>query len=249
MKRILTVIAVASFVTCGTASAADLPVRAAPVPPSTGCCDWTGVYVGLHTGGGRGDTSITLDNGNATFPGQVDKNGWLVGVQLGANYQLPGTFVVFGTEFSLSKTWIDGSKSEPCFAGASLEKLSCFAEDQWLLLAMARLGIAPTSQFLAYIQVGVGVAGITTNLQPIGVGGLTPNFQRSSVVHDGLAFGAGVDYQWQTGSLGCCRYWVLGADWVRVNLKEKTHENVNTRHVSQDLDIFRIRVGYRFGQT
>ena len=67
----------------------------------------------------------------------------------------------------------------------------------------------------------MGVAGITTNLQPIGVGGLTPNFQRSSVVHDGLAFGAGVDYQWQTGSLGCCRYWVLGADWVRVNLKEK----------------------------
>jgi opacity protein-like surface antigen len=249
MTRLLTSIAVAFFVMCGVAglaSAAGLPVKAPPVPPpppAVGCCDWTGVYIGAHYGYGWGETDITLDQETTLFPDKVDKEGWLLGVHLGANVQVFGN-LVFGAEFSLSKTDIDGSKV-PCFA-PELE-IKCFAEDQWLLLGMLRAGLALGPSFLGYITGGVAVAGITTNLQ---LDGINPNFERTSVVHDGWAAGFGFEYQlpiW--GDIICCRHFVLGAEYVHVNLVEKTHENVQTRHVSQDLNILRLRVSYKFGQT
>jgi opacity protein-like surface antigen len=80
------------------------------------------------------------------------------------------------------------------------KKSQCFAEDQWLLLAMARAGFTPVPSFLVYAMAGVAVAGITTNLEPAGV---TSTFRRSSVVHDGWALGFGFEYQWQLGI--CCR--------------------------------------------
>jgi opacity protein-like surface antigen len=244
MTRILTSIAVAFFVMCGVATAADIPVKAPvpPPPPAVGCCDWTGVYIGVHSGGGWGKTDITLDTGKTLFADSVDKRGWLAGVQLGANVQLMNYWVL-GAEFSLSKTGIDGSNGA-CFPAAALANpTTCFAEDQWLLLGMGRLGFAFTPSILGYITGGVAVAGITTNLQQAG---FTPNFARSSVVHDGWAYGIGWEYQWQWSV--CCRHFVVGAELLRVNLDEKTHENVVTRQVSQDFYIARARLSLKFGQ-
>jgi outer membrane immunogenic protein len=243
MTRIFRAIAVAFFVMCGAASmasAADVPVKAVPVPPPpVGCCDWTGVYIGAHGGYGWGKTDITLDQGTALFPDNVHKRGWLAGVQLGANVQFNN--LVLGAEFSLSKAGIRGSE------GACFEPqlgIACFAEDQWLLLGLGRAGLAFGPTIVGYVTGGVAVAGITTNLQ---LAGVNPDFQRSSVVHDGWAVGVGAEYQWLVSA--CCRHIVLGIEYLRVSLDEKTHENVLTRHVSQDLNIARLRLSYKFGQT
>jgi opacity protein-like surface antigen len=150
-----------------------------------------------------------------------------------------GSFIV-GGEFSLSKTRIDGSKGA-CFAPALA--ITCAAEDDWLLLAMGRVGFAFSPAILVYGTAGVAVAGITTNLQ---LAGVNPNFHRSSAVHDGWAAGVGAEYQWQLGV--CCRHLVFGVEYLRVGLDEKTYENVFTRHVSQDLNIARARLSYKFGQ-
>jgi len=246
MTRILTSIAVVFFVmwgVAGLASAADIPVKAVPVPPPppVGCCDWTGVYVGVHAGYGWGKTDITLDQGKDVFPDSVVKRGWLAGVQLGANVQLMNYWVL-GVDFSLAKTGIDGSRGA-CFVADLANPVTCVAEDDWLLLGLARLGFAFSPSIHGYITGGVAVAGVTTNLQQAGI---NANFQRSSVVHDGWAYGFGLEYQWQISI--CCRHFVLGAEVLRVNLDEKTHETNLTRQVSQDLWIARLRYSLKFGQ-
>jgi hypothetical protein len=56
------------------------------------------------------------------------------------------------------------------------------------------------------------------------------------------------EYQFQWADF-CCRRWVLGVEYLRVKLDEKTHETVSTRHVSQEFDLLRARFSYKFGQT
>ena len=57
MKKLL--LAMASLVALGVAapaSAADMPVKAAPPPPVAPIYNWTGFYIGAHVGGARGPT-------------------------------------------------------------------------------------------------------------------------------------------------------------------------------------------------
>ena len=124
--------------------------------------------------------------------------GGLAGAHLGLNVQL-GQFLVLGGEFSLSGTGIDGSKQD-CFAAAS--GIGCSKEDDWLLLAMGRLGYAP-GNWMVYGTAGWAVAGVTSNLL---IAGLNPNFLEASEVHDGFAYGVGIEYR----SAGPCSGYGVG---------------------------------------
>ena len=55
MKRLILTIASASLLSCGLANAADLPVKARPLPPPP-VFSWTGFYIGAHVGGAWGTT-------------------------------------------------------------------------------------------------------------------------------------------------------------------------------------------------
>src|SRR4029079_2517344 len=83
---------------CGSATAADLPLKAKPIVAAT--FDWSGVYIGAHAGYGGGMKDFE--------PGglaQADfiARGALAGGQIGINKQL-GSFV-FGME--LAGSWAD----------------------------------------------------------------------------------------------------------------------------------------------
>ena len=182
---------------------------------------WTGPYIGLHAGYGWADTNIVNDTGTKLFPGSLDAKGWLAGAHLGLNVQL-GSIVV-GGEFSLSSTGIDGSKAN-CFP-TSGDVIGCTKEDDWLLLAMGRLGFAFSGNVMAYGTAGWAVAGVTTNTP---IAGLTPNVFRASAVHDGFAYGAGIEYRiplvpCSGYGVGCGSSWTLGLEYLHVNLDEQTH--------------------------
>ena len=99
-----------------SAIAADLPRKAPAVPPmqAVQAVDWTGFYIGVHSGysWGRWDGDLTFDPGTGPVQvfdpssRQIDANGWLAGGQIGFNYQL-GSFV-FGSEADISWTNLKG---------------------------------------------------------------------------------------------------------------------------------------------
>lgn len=85
------------------ANAADLAVKAPPVPVFS----WTGCYVGAHAGWGWGNKEF---NGSTSFYySKFSTDGALAGGQLGCNYQIPASNWVIGIEGSGSGADINGS--------------------------------------------------------------------------------------------------------------------------------------------
>ena len=94
-NRILGLLAATALATAGVsaASAADLPMRAAPpAAPFIAAAPvftWTGFYVGVNAGYGWSDD----DNDAVALADEDDDGGFLGGAQVGYNYQI-GSFVV-----------------------------------------------------------------------------------------------------------------------------------------------------------
>jgi opacity protein-like surface antigen len=206
---------------------------------------WTGPYFGLHAGWGSADSTMVVDGGFAPFIASesIEAKGGLAGAHLGLNVQLGS--IVLGGELSLSAASIDGSKGNcaPVVIGPGV---TCTKEDDWLLLAMGRLGFAPSPHWMVYGTAGWAVAGVISNtIAP----GLSADFFKASAVHDGLAFGVGAEYRFPiVQSAGCCgASAVLGIEYLRVDLDTQTHTPSLTvpRHVSQDIDIIRARLSIK----
>ncbi len=99
MKKLLTS---ASILILGSvaASAADLPMKAAPMVAPVPVFSWTGCYIGGHVGGGTLHDSFTQDNISSGFGSNSNNNGTgtgaVAGGQIGCNYQDGNA--VFGLE-------------------------------------------------------------------------------------------------------------------------------------------------------
>jgi outer membrane immunogenic protein len=133
------------------ASAADLPYKAprvAPVPyvvPFT----WTGFYIGAHVGGAWGTKEWTNTLAGARFVDdwQHNINGYLGGLQVGANYQFDRW--VIGAEAQFSWANLDG-KNHCSITGRDL---NCSTQSDWLSTAALRFGFTK-GDWLAYIKGG-----------------------------------------------------------------------------------------------
>src|SRR5262249_6794815 len=88
--------------------------RSVPIialPPAT--ANWTGVYVGAHAGCGWGQAKrksaegALAANSSSTFAGSGTANGFAIGGQFGANYQI-GPWVT-GVEADASWSDLDGN--------------------------------------------------------------------------------------------------------------------------------------------
>src|SRR6266851_349924 len=85
------------FVVDGSATAADMPVKA---PYIRSVFDWTGLYIGAHAGFGRGSSTAALAD-PATSTTSNSFSGMIGGVQAGYNYQLPSGMLL-GVEADIS---------------------------------------------------------------------------------------------------------------------------------------------------
>jgi outer membrane immunogenic protein len=106
MSRIASIVTGAfAFILAGSANAADLPFKAAPPPPPI--WSWTGLYAGLNVGGGIGVNSNTQSatfsstalgaNGLLTSANNLALPGWILGGQVGFNWQVSRS-IVLGAE-------------------------------------------------------------------------------------------------------------------------------------------------------
>src|SRR5215831_5197782 len=98
MKRVVLAVATALTLAAAGAQAADLPVKAPPLPPPP-VFSWTGLYVGIEGGGGWGSVSYVDNSGIGIPPGHAisqSPSGGIFGGVLGLRYQT-GQFV-FGLE-------------------------------------------------------------------------------------------------------------------------------------------------------
>ena len=138
MKKIL-LASVALFGFAGAASAADLPVRAAPPAPIIAAVPiftWTGFYVGVNAGyGWNANDSITV--GGVRFD-LDDEGGFVGGAQAGYNYQI-GSFVV-GLEGDIQYADFGGDDRFDFDGDGILD--DDFNRSDWFGTVRARAGVA-----------------------------------------------------------------------------------------------------------
>jgi outer membrane immunogenic protein len=206
------------------ASAADLPMKAAPyVAP---VWSWTGFYIGANVGAGWGTTEQTVTGAsiinreqlvtssdalsnfigsNSTISGlsiplsQNSRSGFLGGGQVGWNYQ--SGWVVFGIQGDI--VGMDVKGKDPCVL-----LFSCNAKSDWLATVSGRIGGVVADRTLLYVKGGgawmdtkysIGLPSFGGSGLPIGIGS-------PSSTSTGWLLGMGVEYMFAQNWTGFIEY-------------------------------------------
>ena len=206
-KLLLASSAMAALMIAAPAGAADMPVKARPLPPPAPVFSWTGFYFGAHVGGAWGTTESTLKSISATecidgacFPlgnpitgisipiSQTQTNGFLGGVQGGYNWQI-APWAVIGVEAQFS--WTDLKGTSPCVV-----VLACSTEHDWITTLAGRFGVT-YDRLLLYVKGGVAWSKVNYSAS-LTLGpefGQFGNFSTSvSDTRVGAMFGTGIEY-------------------------------------------------------
>lgn len=190
------------------AAAADLPVKARPMPVAV-AYNWTGCYIGGNIGGKWVRTSGSVDVAGTAAPGALGAPGSVLlgdantstligGGQVGCNYQAPGTNWVFGVEgdfdwqrWSRGNTLV-GAQPFPFIAGDSFDMRS-----DWQASIRGRIGYA-WDRWMLYVTGGAAFTNVQvgTNFIATAAGGFAfpADVASDSKTVWGPTIGAGVEY-------------------------------------------------------
>ncbi|MBN8944294.1 MAG: porin family protein [Rhizobiales bacterium] len=163
-------------------------IRSASV--AEGGFDWTGFYLGVHAGYGRGST--TFDPALALLGGgpspDHNESGVLLGGQFGWNYQI--NRFVLGLEATASWAGLSGSATVPGAPGGPLGG-SVRSQVNWLATMGPRVGFT-FDRALIYGKGGIAFAGLNTSADVLAGG---PGFSTSArSARVGWSLGAGAEY-------------------------------------------------------
>jgi outer membrane immunogenic protein len=207
----------------GSAMAADLPVRKGAPAPAPLAMSWTGAYVGLAAGYSFLSEKTATDlNGRNPAP-YDDVNGFLVGGQIGFDYQINS--LVVGLSADLAKSF--ASKNFPQGPGANLK-----IEDDYVGTARARVGVLLSPKFLAYATAGFAFTKMTATYSDVGTRVSEGQTSNGYV----LGFGAEYRYTRNVSSFVEYRYY---------NYSKATFTRLNGIVDSSNSEI-RVGVLYRF---
>ena len=212
------------------ALAADMAMKAAPVPYVAPMYNWSGFYIGIN--GGWGQSSTRYDWANFLVRSD-NASGGTVGGQIGYNWQA-GSWV-FGLE--AQGNWADFSRSyvdpfNPAWSvGTKVDGLGLFT---------GRVGYA-ANNVLLYVKGGAAVA---NNSYWAALNNV--NFINVSNTRWGASVGAG--FEW-----GFTPNWSFGVEYNHLFLGDTNYNwtNANWRYtnvgIRQDIDLVTARINYRFG--
>jgi outer membrane immunogenic protein len=216
--------------------AADLPIKAAVMPPATAVSSWTGFYLGIAGGGGWADSRHT-NAINGIHSGTVGIRGGLLGGTYGYNLQLGSWLLGFEGDFSWSGIkgdFLESSGSD--FCSAALE-LHCSTNLRWLGTDRVRFGFA-WDRLLFYGTAGVAYGEVEATL--LGAPFLVT---AGANTRAGFIFGGGVEWAFAPA-------WSVKAEYLRTDLGEKITYNVITIFPQQvlltNIDVVRIGLNYHF---
>lgn len=247
MRRVSSLaVAIAALVSSLPAQASDMTAQ----PKST----WSGPYIGLHAGYGRGDNqwSDFIDPVNPTnvVPGNdagYDLGGALAGAQIGYNWQVGR--VVLGVEADANWSGIDGKGGWPEIPIGCLQEYFCETDVKAFGTIVGRLGVALDDSHLLYAKGGIAWASVQQatgyNIDP------DPSlywWDEPTETRWGWTIGGGMEY-------AIDRNWSLRAEYNYIDLGNDSTEFVfsptQTFGVRADADIelhtFNVGINYRFG--
>ncbi len=186
--------------------AAGMPVKAPPLspPPVT---SWTGVYLGINGGGGRGTTDHTDEFGITTS--NFRQSGGLVGVTYGGNWQT-GPFVL-GFEGDFDFAHINGTFSNAVLCSVNGGS-TCFTNLETFATDRVRAGI-DVNGWLLFGTAGIGYGQVNAGQNPCGLtifGGNSCN----EVWRNGSVAGGGVEKMF-------ARHWSAKVEYLHFNFGNK----------------------------
>jgi high affinity Mn2+ porin len=206
------------------AMAADMPLKAPHLPPAF---DWSGFYIGGHTGYGRGSSTAVLFDPLAVSTNSVF-SGVIGGVQGGYNVQMPSGLVL-GVEADLTfPNYIISNKIVSTLTGAHSEVVEAL---DYAGTLRGRIGYA-SGHWLVYATGGFAFAGERFVNTP-DVGGTD---QKHINVRPGWAAGAGVEYAFAPHWSVKLEY--LYSQFDRANIRFPSGAEHNS-----SLDFQQIRIG------
>ena len=249
------------------AAAADLPSRMAPpvyAPAPLPTFTWTGGYFGLNVGyafdhAGSFRTSPAVA-GFATRTANVSSDGFTGGGQIGYNYQFgAGNGVVVGLEADAAYTDLDRTRAVAygLGGGALAGTVTTYRSGlDYLGTVRGRVGYA-FNQFLIYGTGGFAYGGVDNRVAvQFAPGGLVVAGGRRNGMETGFAYGGGVEYALPTGSF--LNFFkssavTMKAEYLHYDLGHSNialnsfGANAGSTRVSNDGDLVRVGLNYKFG--
>ncbi|MFD0985532.1 outer membrane beta-barrel protein [Methyloligella solikamskensis] len=224
------------------------PVAAEPAVPF----DWTGFYLGYHTGGALDLADVSDPFGAPIFGDEVRSPGPIHGGQIGYSWQ-SGSFV-YGLEAEASLADLEGSNS--CFAYSGFYiSANCRRKIDAMGTLTARAGFLLDSDTLLYGKAGLALVHSETTT--------TPNANLASAVRE-----SGTDLGWTVGA-GLERAigggWSLKGEYAYLSYDAALSAPVSAAQpappagpfaivtgspsgISSDLHQVKLGANYRFGQ-
>ena len=242
-KLIFSVAAAAVIMGSGAVYAADLPVKARPLPVEP-AFDWSGFYIGLNGGYGAqpSNNDITLMNNFAVLArtGGFQASGGFGGGQAGYNWQRG--FVVLGVETDIQGSAINDKFSRVIDAAG--DNLNASKNIDYFGTFRGRFGFA-SNNVLFYGTGGFAYADVRNTLL-VTNGGLSANLT-DSTTKTGYSAGFGVEYAYD-------RSWSFKAEYQYIALGSSTLTAavvppngvvINSNRLSNDFYTLRMGVNYK----
>lgn len=167
--------------------------------------NWTGFYVGINSGYSFGHSDANYDPSFSVSSIDSDPDGWSIGGQVGANYQLTREslkHVVLGLEVEASYLDVSDTIHDSVGGGNNTIKTSSDCAGT----IRGRIGYA-VGQFLPYFT--AGVAGANAKVSA------TDGLLSESDFLVGWTIGAGLEY-------ALTKNWSVRAEYLHVDLGEHT---------------------------
>lgn len=252
-KLIAVAVAFGAILGVGVASAADLPMKAAPLPVAPPF-SWTGFYVGGSAGAGVIHDEGFQSGGGITTDLRADRHGIgaLAGGQIGYNYQM-GMFVlgIEGEGF-----WSGMEVTTDRFGGINPGTLfeTATVRNKWDYDIAGRFGIA-VDRALIYGKAGWVAGRFGWNASDVNCGSFCTITQGSATL-DGLLIGLGLEYAFTNNWTTRFEYDYLGFGSRNVSFTTTCVTNpafcgpsgsvTATQNVSADKHIFKLGINYLF---
>lgn len=228
MRRLLVSCAIV-VIFGGVASAADMAVKAPPVPVQTD--DWSGWFVGANAGYSWGQTNVkyTVGPNPASFGDPPFGNGGQLSAGLSSAAAVGGGQFAYNFEM---QQWVFGIVADFDYRNGSgqqttlLNKLGgglgdrvAFSTQQnWIGTVRGRVGYAPTNTWLLYVSGGLAYGRVSHSVMQgdaVNPTTLVANTLSDSGTRVGGAAGAGVEYALN-------RLWSIGVEYLFVDLGTDT---------------------------
>jgi outer membrane immunogenic protein len=230
-SAVLAAVAIVGF--ASVASAADMPVKARPMPMVAPVATWTGCYIGANVGYGWANKNWQ-DPQVANFDaGSSTATGGLGGGQIGCDYQT-GQFV-FGVQGMFDWASLTGNN---LYTGTTTETLSSKVSSVATLTG--RVGYAVQPITLLYIKGGAAwVRDTFTDADPT-----APYSGDAKSTRSGWTLGAGLEYQFAPNwsVFGEYNYMDFGRSTSTLNFNPGTYDY----DIRQNVQALQLGINYRF---